>query len=168
MSELDKAREIEVSAAVRHKALVQFGHQIAEWDIALPAVEPLVLDFGLGRFESFGLIECWIANEMCAGYCGKYMFVLDGQTCPMHHHKNKHETFFLVEGAVRIVMDGKTLDLHRGDVLAVPLLAKHSFTGVGGPALLMELSQPCIIDDNFFEDTRIPIGGNYHGPNPVP
>jgi hypothetical protein len=29
-----------------------------------------------------------------------------------------------------------------------------------GPALLLELSMPCEVDDNFFDDPRIPYGGN--------
>ncbi|MDQ1328064.1 MAG: Cupin 2 protein, partial [Candidatus Poribacteria bacterium] len=32
-----------------------------------------------------------------------------------------------------------------------------------GPALLLELSMPCVVDDNYFENSDIPIGGNYKG-----
>jgi hypothetical protein len=46
-----------------------------------------------------------------------------------------------------------------GDVLTVQAGNVHGFTGIG-PALLLEISQPCRIDDNYFEDRRIPIGGN--------
>ena len=155
MNELDKAREIDASGDVRDQALARFRKHIAEWDIAIPDTEPLVLGFGLGRFESIGLIESWITNEIEAGYCGKYLFVSDGQTCPMHHHKQKHETFFVVQGRVNVVHDGREIELRRRDLLVVPPLTKHSFTGVG-PALLLELSQPCLSHDNYFEDPRIP------------
>ena len=47
-----------------------------------------------------------------------------------------------------------------GDVLRVETGAMHSFTGIE-PTLLLEVSKPSIIDDNFFENTDIPIGGNY-------
>jgi quercetin dioxygenase-like cupin family protein len=47
-----------------------------------------------------------------------------------------------------------------GDVLPVPPGKPHAFTGVG-PALLLEVSKPCRVDDNYFDDRRIPIGGNY-------
>ncbi len=60
----------------------------------MPPHEPLVSDFGLGDFYETGLIEYWVANEIQAGYCGKLLFVFGGQTCPMHWHKRKHETFF--------------------------------------------------------------------------
>jgi mannose-6-phosphate isomerase-like protein (cupin superfamily) len=162
MNELNKAKQIELSGKARNRALVNFRKQIAKWGFAIPKIEPLVLDFGLRQFDSIGLVESWIANEIEAGYCGKYLFVTDGQICPMHFHKHKHETFFVVHGQVKVVFDGESVFLKEGDVLAVPPLSKHSFTGLG-PALLLELSQPCVIDDNFFEDSRIPIGGNYKG-----
>jgi D-lyxose ketol-isomerase len=113
MNELEKARSIEVSGEVRQKILERYNSQIARWNIAVPETEPLVLDFGLGRFESVGVVECWIANEIEAGYCGKYLFLFNGQTCPMHYHKNKHETFFLMEGGLRVILNGKQIDLKK-------------------------------------------------------
>ena len=71
------------------------------------------------------------------------------------------ETFFVVEGRVKVVLTDDSMELNKGDLLTVPPLIKHCITGIG-PALLLELSQPCRIDDNYFEDTRIPIGQNYH------
>ena len=58
----------------------------------------------------------------------------------------------------------RTMEMARGDILTVPPLIKHCFTGIGS-ALLLELSQPCLVDDNYFEDTRIPIGRNYQKPD---
>ena len=97
MIELEKGMRIAALLETQQEALPRFEDQIRAWDIALPPVPPLVLDFGLGDFYRVGLIEPW---------------------------------------------------------------TYHSFTGAG-PALLLEVSKPCIIDDNYFEDTRILIGGNY-------
>jgi D-lyxose ketol-isomerase len=157
MDELQKGLDISVRGPVRDEALERFAAQIADWQIALPPVEPLVLDFGLGDFARTGLIEYWIANELDAGYCGKYLFVFDGQTCPTHHHREKMETFFLVKGHVRVQMGPRVSELEPGDVLPVRPGERHSFTGIG-PALLLELSKPCVIDDNVFADPAIPIG----------
>jgi len=90
-------------------------------------------------------------------YCGKYLFVFDGQTCPEHGHRRKHETFFVVKGKVRMRCGGRAKVMTEGDVLPVPPGRKHSFTGIG-PALLLELSMPCEIADNSFSNPRIPIG----------
>ena len=105
-------------------------------------------------------MEFWIANEMDAGYCAKYLFVFDGQTCPRHHHREKHETFFLVRGELKVHFGDDVRGMVPGDTLPIPPPVPHSFTGVG-PALLLEVSKPCVIDDNYFQNTRIPFGGNY-------
>ena len=162
MQELEKGLEISVAPALASRALAAFARQLEQWDVKMPNVEPLVLDFGLGTFYETGLIEYWICNELQAGYCGKYLFVFDGQTCPMHRHKIKTETFFIVKGTVNCTWNGQTRALVEGDTLLLEPWTAHSFTGVG-PALVLEISTPCLIDDNYFENPNIPIGGNYGG-----
>ena len=159
MDELDKALEISLTGKARDDALAACREQLACWAQPMPPVAPLVIDFGLADFRGTGLIEYWIANETEAGYCGKYLFVFDAQTCPMHGHEEKHETFFIVKGRVRMTCGGRTQTMNEGDVLPVPPGRLHSFTGLG-PALLLELSTPCRIDDNAFENPAIPIGKN--------
>ena len=146
-----------------HAALATLAAQLRAWGLALPAVEPLVLDFGLGDFAKTGLIEYWVANEVAAGYCGKFLFLFDGQTCPRHHHREKLETFFIVKGEVEMDCRGERRRLRAGDVLRVECGEPHEFRGVG-PALILEVSRPCVLADNYFADRRIPIGGNYAGP----
>ena len=154
MKELDKALDIALGGPEAEKALEAFRQRLTAWGLVMPPVEPLVLDFGLGDFTRFGHIECWIANEMEAGYCGKYIFVADGQTCPMHRHKQKHETFYIVKGQVRMVVDEKEQTMSEGDLLTMPPGKVHSFTGMGN-ALLLELSTPCLLSDNEFQDQKI-------------
>ncbi len=149
MDELEKGLDISVCRTVCREALAKFSDQIKKWDVTMPPVEPLVLDFGLGDFYKSGLIEYWIANEVGAGYCGKYLFVFDGQACPKHYHKEKHETFFVVKGRIRMDYDDKSFEMKAGDVLPVECHKQHGFTGIG-PALLLEISKPCIIEDNYF------------------
>ena len=120
----------------------------------MPPSEVLVLDLGLGEFEGIGLIEFWIANEAEAGYCGKFLFVFDGQRCPMHRHGQKHETFYVLKGAVDMTVGGEVRRLEQGDVLAMAPGTPHSFVGVGD-ALLIEASMPCLMNDNRFDDRRI-------------
>jgi D-lyxose ketol-isomerase len=160
MDELDKALDIAMTGPRAEAALAEFRRQLERWQVALPPATPFVLDFGLADFARVGLIECWVANEAKAGYCGKYLFVFDGQTCPSHRHRTKHETFFVVKGAAAMQYDGGLRSMHEGDVLPVAPGKVHSFTGEG-PCLLLELSMPCEVDDNYFDDPNIPIGGNY-------
>ena len=159
MNELKKGLKVAMHGMAAQRALAPFRRQAKAWGVALPPVEPLVLDFGLDDFARTGLIEYWIANEARAGYCGKYLFVFDGQTCPRHRHATKHETFFLVKGRVRMTCGRRSRLMKEGEVLPVPPGLLHSFTGVGA-ALLLELSMPCEVADNEFADRRIPIGRN--------
>lgn len=142
---------LQLQGKVRDEALEQFSTQLAKWGVKMPPVEPLVLDFGKGEFYRIGLIEYWIANEIGAGYCAKYLFLFDGQQCPCHGHKQKHETFFVVHGKVRMIVDGEKQTMTEGDVLAMPAGKEHSFTGIGN-ALVLEVSTPCLVSDNQFQD----------------
>ena len=142
------------------KYLADFREQMKKWQCAMPDTVPLVSDFDLGDFMKTGLIEVWIVNEMEGGYCGKYLFCFDGQTCPSHMHKEKLETFFIVQGQVSMTYDGKTFVMNPGDTLQVERGHYHSFTGIG-PALILECSTPCTDDDDFFEDAAIPVGGDF-------
>ena len=138
----------------RENALARHARQIYDWGLAMPLVEPLVMDFGLDKFAKVGLIEYWIANEIQAGYCGKYLFLFDGQRCPFHDHQQKHETFFVVKGKVQMTVDGNNRIMNEGDVLAMPPGQKHSFAGIGN-ALVLEISTPCHVNDNRFHDPAI-------------
>ena len=162
MQELEKGLDIALKGPDAERAVAAMQRQLATWGLTLPPVEPLVLDFGLGRFDEVGEIEAWIANEVEAGYCGKFLFVCNGQTCPMHYHRQKHETFYVVKGRVHMQYDGIERQMDEGAVLSVEPGRPHSFTGIG-PALLLEVSKPCLIEDNYFTDPAIPIGGNYQG-----
>jgi hypothetical protein len=55
--------------------------------------------------------------------------------------------------------DGREMVLKTGDVLRAETGRNHRFTGIE-PTLILEVSKPSIISDNYFEDARIPIGGN--------
>ena len=150
----DQTDDLQLRGLLRDEALRRFKAQIDGWGLRMPPAEPLVMAFGQGDFQSVGLIECWIANEVEAGYCGKYLFVFYSQTCPEHSHDDKHETFFVVKGKVTLNLNGQPRQMYEGDVLVMPPGQKHSFTGVGN-ALLLEISTPCDVNDNQFTNTAI-------------
>lgn len=155
---MGKYDRYELAGQERVEALARCKAQLDRWGLVMPPVAPLVCHFGLNEFTRCGLIEFWVANEVEAGYCGKYLFVFDGQTCPAHKHRAKHETFFVVKGAVKMTIDGAETTKKEGDIVAMPPGVEHSFTGVG-PALLLETSTPCRLQDNFFADRRIGDAG---------
>lgn len=157
MSE-DKYAGLELQGEQRTQAVERCLARIREWGLTMPAVTPLPFHFGLDDFYNTGEIEFWIANEEQLGYCGKFLFVFDGQTCPYHYHAKKHETFFVVKGRVRMKVDGEDKEFAEGDVLPMAAGTSHSFTGVGD-ALLLEVSTPCLLQDSFFENKAIGQAG---------
>jgi quercetin dioxygenase-like cupin family protein len=150
--------QLEIQGEERVLALAEIHAQLRCWGVTLPAVTPIPLHFGLERFREVGETEFWVANEREAGYCGKFLFVFDGQTCPFHRHAMKHETFFVVKGAVRMTTDDEVCELHEGATFVMPPGLGHSFTGLG-PALLLEVSMPSVLQDNFFADHQIGANG---------
>ena len=150
--------EIELQGTERKLALARVYAQIEDWGLVMPAVTPIPLHFGLHDFETVGETEFWVANEKELGYCGKFLFVFDGQTCPYHAHHSKHETFFVLKGTVLMRIGEEERVLRSGDTLVMAPGSGHSFTGLG-PALLLEVSMPSILQDNFFADKRIGDNG---------
>jgi mannose-6-phosphate isomerase-like protein (cupin superfamily) len=149
----------QLTGEARRKALQRCQEVITSWGLAMPSVfDPLVLDFGVGRFHEVGEIEYWVANEEQIGYCGKFLFVDDGQTCPYHKHEHKHETFFILKGQVRMLINGDERVMKEGDTLVMVPGKKHAFTGIG-PALILEVSMPSMRGDNYFADRQIGEAG---------
>lgn len=146
---------VELQGPKREQLLAEIAGYLRVWGTTMPPVEPLPLHFGLNRFREIGETEYWIANETERGYCGKFLVVLEGQTCPCHHHRIKHETFYVLKGRICMRVNGEEREMAEGDVLAMPPGDAHAFTGLGGPALILEVSMPSILRDNFFADTAI-------------
>jgi quercetin dioxygenase-like cupin family protein len=84
--------------------------------------------------------------------------VFDGQTCPYHHHDFKHETFFILKGAVAMNVDDQEMVKREGELLAMKQGTDHLFTGKGD-ALLLEVSKPCKPNDNVFANKAIGDNG---------
>jgi len=72
--------------------------------------------------------EEWIVNT--DKYCGKILSLNEGFRCSMHHHKQKDETFYIIEGEVFLEHDGKSRILKSGDSQRILPGQKHRFTGL--------------------------------------
>ena len=57
----------QVPGEKRQQALNSCLATIRNWGLTMPGGAPLVLDFGLGRFDEIGEIEFWVANEEAGG-----------------------------------------------------------------------------------------------------
>lgn len=159
MPSTDWTQQFELHGPARAAALAAADDVLRGWGLVMPPGEPLVLHFGLDEFERLGEIEYWIVNDTANAYCGKFLFLFEGQRCPLHHHRTKDETSYIVRGALSMEVDGEERRLVAGDVLKLAPGRRHTFAAVDGPALVLEVSLPSIAGDNFFADPRIGHGG---------
>jgi N-acetylneuraminate synthase len=151
-------KEFEVLGEERRAIAERIFMQVEKWGLKIPEVEYLMVHFGLNDFFNTGETEFWVSNEVDAGYCAKLIFVFDGQTCPYHYHRVKHETFYILKGETGMTVNGEGVVKKTGDILVVPTETKHSFTGLG-PCLLLEVSMPSVPGDSYFENTAIGDSG---------
>lgn len=154
MNEDEILAKISLQGQERETTLERISEVVAAWGLKLPDVPPDPLHFGYNDFYRIGETEFNINNNIEQGYCGKFMFMFTGQTCPMHFHRKKHETFFIVKGKVAMELAGKHYLLNQGDRLIVDQFAKHQFTALEN-SLILESSKPDLVDDSIFEDQAI-------------
>jgi mannose-6-phosphate isomerase-like protein (cupin superfamily) len=158
MARADWTLDFELRGPAREEALIRIRTVLDGWGLKLPG-EPMPLHFGLYDFENIGETEFWIVNDTTNNYCGKFLFMFAGQRCPLHYHRIKDETFFIVRGEVEMEVDNAVFILQPSDVYKMTPGANHTFRAVNGPSLVLEVSLPSIQGDNFFADTRIGNGG---------
>ena len=148
-------KKLELQGEEREKALKRCHEIVKSWGLKLPDVPPSPLHFGLNDFYRIGETEFDINNNIEQGYCGKFMFMFKGQTCPIHHHNKKHETFFIVKGQVEMELHGEeTFIMEQGDRRPISQGMKHRFTAKED-SLILESSRPDLVDDSIFDDERI-------------
>ena len=90
--------------------------------------------------------ELWIANDSCHDYCGKILYIKSGHSTSMHFHQKKHETFYILEGALDIeIIDTITTDkyvktINEGEVFVLDRLMPHRLVPKGGDVKFVEIS----------------------------
>ena len=72
--------------------------------------------------------EEWIVNN--DRYCSKRMLLNRGWQCSLHHHKIKHETFFIQSGKVYFELGIGMYILYPGDAIEIPVGINHRFGGI--------------------------------------
>jgi D-lyxose ketol-isomerase len=117
-----------------------------------PNDEIEIADFGLGHWEREGLGIVVRVNE--PEYCSKYLTLEPGQECPLHYHKLKKETFFVLSGEVKLWADGQTIMLIPGENYTLTPGTLHVFDSLGG-AVIEEVSTHDDNGDSYFKNPAI-------------
>ena len=90
--------------------------------------------------------EIWMANNEKENYCGKILYIKFGHSTSMHFHQKKHETFYILEGALDIeIIDTITTDkyvktINEGEVFVLDRLIPHRLVPKGGDVKFVEVS----------------------------
>jgi sialic acid synthase SpsE/mannose-6-phosphate isomerase-like protein (cupin superfamily) len=158
--------DIEKNAAVLHsdisskntnEAVMKINTQVVEIlqqaNIHIPngAVSSISAHYGLERFEEYGAVIIDVLNRE---YCKKLIIMFPGQKHPSHLHKQKEETFHVLQGDLHVVLDGAEHNLKTGDLLTVGRNQKHSFDSKTG-VVFEEISTTHYKNDSFYEDEEI-------------
>ena len=96
--------------------------------------------------------EYWITNNEM--YCGKLLVIEAGKRCSLHFHALKHETMFLEEGRVDLLMidpeTGKeyTVELFPGDSIEIRNNQVHQIIA-HVKSTVIEFSTPHYEEDSY-------------------
>jgi len=90
--------------------------------------------------------EQWIENN--SKYCGKRLFIKKDHYSSYHMHKNKEETFYVLEGELEIIHNGKHLRLLPEETLKLNTNEYHSFRALQDTTFF-EFSTQHTDEDNY-------------------
>jgi sialic acid synthase SpsE/mannose-6-phosphate isomerase-like protein (cupin superfamily) len=107
--------------------------------------------YGIDKFDEFGVCMITVINRE---YCKKLLFLLPGQSHPPMFHKKKDETFFLVYGDVKLVLDHCEVPFSLGDTAVIYPNVVHEMSSQNG-AIIEEVSSTHFLDDSFYLDDAI-------------
>jgi sialic acid synthase SpsE/quercetin dioxygenase-like cupin family protein len=107
--------------------------------------------YGLDKFDEFGITMITVVNRE---YCKKLIVVLPGQRHPEQHHNKKEETFHVLHGELRLVLDGKERLCRPGAVVTIERGTRHAFESSTG-AIFEEISSTHYVEDSFYTDPVI-------------
>lgn len=107
--------------------------------------------YGLARFNEVGLTMVTVVNRE---YCKKLIIVLPGQTHPEQYHNKKEETFHVLYGELRLVLNDVERICRPGSVVTIECGTRHAFDSAEG-AVFEEISSTHHVDDSFYTDPQI-------------
>ncbi|MDQ7261907.1 cupin domain-containing protein [Paracoccus sp. PS-1] len=90
-------------------------------------------------------------DEVQGKYCLVECIVPVGAGAPPNHHAGETEAFYILDGEVAFLIDGKERLARSGDFVPIPDGAVHAFKAVGAaPARLLILNAPGRMHQQFF------------------
>ena len=90
-----------------------------------------------------------------------------GEGPPLHTHVNDDEIFYVAEGAVTLIVEGRQIEAETGSFAVVPKGSVHTFRNDGADdARLLVTVRPAGLD-KFFQEVGVPITDPAADPPPA-
>ncbi|WP_375174290.1 cupin domain-containing protein [Pseudooceanicola sp.] len=97
-------------------------------------------------------------DDVMGKFCMVECLVPVGAGAPPNHHAGETESFFVIEGQVGFMLDGKEILAGPGDYVAIPDGAVHAFQAVGdAPARILIINAPGNMHEEFFTGIGTPL-----------
>ncbi len=121
---------------------------------------------GERRWFCGGGVHTWLATEAETG--GAYLLFEDaldaGKVTPLHQHPEADETFYMLEGEVRLHIAGDEQTLAAGGIAIIPRGVPHAFMVTTATARMLCLQTPGG-GEAFYRHASEPVGS---GAPPMP
>jgi quercetin dioxygenase-like cupin family protein len=127
----------------------------------IPAARPFAVGHAAGE-------RIWFAGtamelKATASTTGGELFVMEtempeGFSPPLHVHHSEHESFYVLDGTLEIVVGGERLEATPGSFAFLPSGIAHTFRAIGGPVRVLSITTPGGIED-FFRGAGRPAEG---------
>jgi N-acetylneuraminate synthase len=105
--------------------------------------------YGLSKFTDYGAVLIPLINRE---YAKKLVVMLKHQQHPEHFHKLKEETFVILIGSLKVILEGTEKTLKPGDVLLIPRMYKHLMVAIED-TVFEEISSTNFSDDSYYTDS---------------
>jgi quercetin 2,3-dioxygenase len=143
----EKFGRAEVEFKMKYRPDAQYAEARADVpDETLPAgQEPYFLRCGEGtRHEFGGQLQTLLAG---AGQTGGEVTMTTvelpkGPGLPAHVHERSYESLMVIEGRLRVTLDGEEHVLSRGDTASIPAGTEHAYAGDGHYTKVLTMSAP--------------------------
>jgi len=107
------------------------------------------------RVEKVWGEEYHIVNDEHGNYCSKFLVLKQDHISSLHYHGEKHETFTVLAGVVRVEQNNIVHTLIKGDSVFIHTGDYHRFSSICGDAILLETSTFHKDEDTFrLEDSK--------------
>lgn len=75
-------------------------------------------------------------------YSSRVLIVLEGQSLPYFYHKKRDKTLFILQGVVKLVIEGKSKFLQEGETYHILPKIRHQIVAFKGDATIIEVGTP--------------------------